>query len=86
MFNTSNPKFISRICVENVHDKDKDIQCEVCDIWVHIKCNNLNYLDFRYLQYSGKSWNCIEYFSVIFLSIPYHVVVITLVGVLGKKN
>ena len=30
------------------------------------KCNNLNYLDYRYLQNCNESWYCIECFSAIF--------------------
>ena len=30
------------------------------------KCNNLNYLDYRYLQNCNESWYCIECFSTIF--------------------
>ena len=30
------------------------------------KCNNLNYLDYRYLQNSNKFWYCIECSSTIF--------------------
>ena len=61
MCNINCPKFPCRICVKNVSDKDKAVQCDLCELWVHIKCNNLNYLDYRYLQNSNKSWYCIEY-------------------------
>ena len=37
-----------------------------CKLWVHIKCNNLNYLDYRYLQNNNESWHCIECCSTIF--------------------
>ena len=36
------------------------------ELWVHIKCNNHNYLDYRSLQNSNKSWYCIECCSTIF--------------------
>ena len=45
MCNTTYPKFFWRICEKNVSDKDKAVQCELCELWVQIKCNNLNYLD-----------------------------------------
>ena len=66
MCNITYPKFPCRICVKNVSDKDKAVQCDLCELWVHIKCNNLNYLDYRYLQNSNKSWYCIECCSTIF--------------------
>ena len=47
-------------------DKDKGVQFDLCELWVHIKCNNLNYLDYRYLQNSNESWYCIECCSTIF--------------------
>ena len=47
-------------------DKDKAVQFDLCELWVHIKCNNLNYLDYRYLQNSNKSWYCIECCWTIF--------------------
>ena len=41
MCNSNFPKFPCRICVKNVSDKDKAVQCDLCELWVHIKCNNL---------------------------------------------
>ena len=50
MCNINHPKFPCRICAKNVHGKDKAVQCDLCELWIHIKCNKLNYLDYRYLQ------------------------------------
>ena len=47
---------------KNVQDKDKAVQYDLCELWIHIQCNNLNYSDYRYLQ------NCA---AQLFLSIPY---------------
>ena len=76
MCNISHLKFPCKICAKNVHqDKNKVVQCNLCELWIHIKCNNLNYLDCsRYLQNCDESsWYCIECCSTIFpfLSIPY---------------
>ena len=49
-----------------LHDKDKAVQCDLCEFWIHIKCNNLNYLDYRCLQNCDESWYCIECCSSIF--------------------
>ena len=49
MCNINYPKFPCRICVKNVSDKDKAVQCDLCELWVYIKCNNLNYLDITIL-------------------------------------
>ena len=59
-------KFPCRICAKNVSENVKAVQCDLCELWVHIKCNNLNYLDYRYLQNSNESWYFIEYCSTIF--------------------
>ena len=39
----------------NVHDKDEDVQSDLCKLWIHITCNNLKYLDYRYLQNCDES-------------------------------
>ena len=51
---------------QNVSDKDKTVQCDLCKLWDHIKCNNHNYLDYRHLQSSNESWHCTECCSTIF--------------------
>ena len=66
MCNTNDPKFPCKICAKNIHDKDKAVQCDLCELWIHIKCNNLNYLDYRYLQNCDESWYCIDCCSTIF--------------------
>ena len=66
MCNINHPKFPCKIYAKNVQDKDKAVQCEICEIWIHIKCNNLNYLDYRYLQNCDESWYCRESCSTIF--------------------
>ena len=60
--NTNNPKFPCWTCAKNVYGKDKAVQCDLCE-HIHIKYNNLNYLDYRYLH---ESWYCIEFCSKIF--------------------
>ena len=66
MCNINHPKFPCKICAKIVHDKDKAVQCGLCELWIHIKCNNLNYLDYRYLQNCDESWYCIDCCSTIF--------------------
>ena len=66
MCNINHPKFPCRICAKNVHDKDKAVQCDLCELWIHIKCNKLYYLDYRYLQNYDESWYCIDCCSTIF--------------------
>ena len=73
MHSIKNPKFPCRICTKNVHDKDKAVQCDLCKLWIHMKCNNLNYLDYSYLQNCDESWYCIEVAAQFSLSTPYQV-------------
>ena len=54
------------ICAKNTHDKDKAVKCDLCKLWIHIKCNNLNYLDYRYVQNCDESWYRRECCSTIF--------------------
>ena len=65
MCNINHPKFPCKICVKTVQDKDKAVRCDLCELWIHIRCNNLNYLDCRYLQNCDESWQCIECCSTI---------------------
>ena len=55
-----------KISAKNVSENVKTVQYDLCELWVHIKCNNLNYLDYRYLQNSNESWYCIECCGTIF--------------------
>ena len=66
MCNINHSKFLCRICAINVHDNDKAVKCDLYELWIHIKCNNLNYLDYRSLQNCDESWYCIECCSAIF--------------------
>ena len=66
MCNINHRKFPCKICARNVYDKDKAIQCDLCELWIHIKCNNLSYLDYSYLQNCDESWYCIKCYSTVF--------------------
>ena len=59
-------KFPCKICTKNVSENIKAVQCDLCELCFHIKCNNLNYLGYRYLQNSNESWYCMECCSTIF--------------------
>ena len=67
MCNINHPKYPCKICPKNVQDKDEAVQCDLCELWIHIKCSNFNYLDYRYLQNYGECWYCIECCSTTFL-------------------
>ena len=64
---TSNIVFPScNICGKSVSDKDDAIQCDICQAWIHLKCNKLNNIDYKYLQGSSDPWFCLYCFSSIF--------------------
>ena len=60
------PKFPCMICAKNVSENVKAVQCHLCERWVHIKCNNLNNIDYSYLRNNNESWYCIDCCSTIF--------------------
>ena len=62
------PKFPCKICTKNVSEINKAVPCWnfEWELWVHIEYNNLNYLNYSYLQNSNESWNCVECCSTIF--------------------
>ena len=66
MCNINLPKYPCRTCAKYVYDKDKAVKCDLCELWIYIKCNNLNYLDYKYLQNIDESWYCIECCSTMF--------------------
>ena len=37
-------------CEKIVKNHDKAICCDLCIRWIHIRCNNLNDLDYEYLK------------------------------------
>ena len=59
-------KFPCKICENNVTYCNQAIQCDLCDSRVHIKCNDLNYIDYKFLQNSNDPWFCISCCSKIF--------------------
>ena len=61
-------KFPCKICKKSVNSNHKSIQCDLCDNWIHIKCNNLNDIDYNSLKNSNEPWYCISCTTVI---LPY---------------
>ena len=38
------------MCHVNINNKDSAAQYNICQSWVDIKCNKINYIDYRYLE------------------------------------
>lgn len=45
-----------RIYKKNVNGNYDAIQCDIGNFLVHIKYNNLNYMDYEYLQQNNDPW------------------------------
>ena len=64
---TSNIVFLScNICEKSVSDKDDAIQCDIYQAWIHLNCNKLNYIDYKYLKGSIDIWFCLYCCSSVF--------------------
>ena len=61
-------KFPCKICENNVTNHDQVIQYDLCNSWIHIKCSDLNYTDYKFLQSSNDPWLCIHAAAKVSLS------------------
>ena len=75
IFSNSNITFPCKICNTKINDTDSAAQCDISQFWIYMKCNNLNHIDYKYLQGSNDPWFCILCCNEIF---PF--------GTLGSKN
>ena len=48
--------FPCKICQKNVNNNHKAIKCDLCETWVHIKCNKLDDVDYENLRTSTDPW------------------------------
>ena len=53
-------KFPCKICKKPVAQNHKAVFCDICDTWVHIKCNKINNQTYNILKKEKVSWSCIE--------------------------
>ena len=60
--------FLCRICNKHIDDNDHAIQYDIWNFWVYIKCNNLNYIDYKYLHVKNDPWCYITCSNWIFSS------------------
>ena len=60
------PIFPCKLCPKNVTDNDNAILCDLCQTWVHIKCNHLNYMDYKYLHGCNEPWYCLPCSKTLF--------------------
>ena len=55
-----------KICRKPVAKNHKAINCDNCNIWVHIKCNHNNKTTYEHLQKDQTFWYCMECTKEIF--------------------
>ena len=47
------------ICTKAIGNNDNSIYCDICNLWAHIKCNNLNFIYYQYLyRYDDSCLKC----------------------------
>ena len=54
-------KIFNKAGVKNYHA----VQCDHCQLWVHIRCNKINLQTYKFLQKSSFAWYCIKCFEDI---------------------
>ena len=52
-------KFPCEICNKTVKSNQKAVQCDLCDLWVHIDCNGLLEEEYENLKYDHDLWYCL---------------------------
>ena len=53
-------------CTGITDDNDNYIYCDKYNLWVHIKCNDLNFLDLQYLNGNDDPWFCLKCSTELF--------------------
>ena len=61
-------KFPCTICKRTVAKNHKALQCNLCDQWIHIKCNLIDKKTYEKLKHDTSFWFCINCSDNIF---PY---------------
>ena len=52
--------FPCHICTKTIIDNDDAIYRDKCNLWVHINCNNLNFIDYQYRNGNDDPWFCLN--------------------------
>ena len=59
-------KFPCNLCSKPVAKNHRALCCDICDQWVHIKCNNISPSDYELLKSSESKWFCVKCIGCIF--------------------
>ena len=60
------PHFPASVWHKSIGNKENSIFCDLCKLWVHIKCNHINYVDYQYLSGCNDPWYCLNCNSEIY--------------------
>ena len=52
-------KYPCGICYKSVKSNHKAVQCDTCDLWVHIGCNGTSDDEYELLKVSDDLWECL---------------------------
>ena len=77
-------QFPCGICLKAVANNHQVINCDKCNLWIHIKCNAINKQTYNYLKPDCSHWFCISY-TKEFLSFSGIEDGEFIYGTLGKK-
>ena len=57
----NNLRWPCNICNKNVTPSMKAIQCDSCNKWIHIKCNDISAVEYDYFSSTNDDidWNCL---------------------------
>ena len=58
--------FPRSIFTKAIGDNHNYIYCDKCNLWVNMKCNNLNFRDYQYLNGNDDPWFCLKCNSELF--------------------
>ena len=53
-------KYPCGICEKSVKSNHKAVQCDICNLWSHTKCNNISRNEYSLLETSDKKWACVK--------------------------
>ena len=54
-------KYPYKVCNKVVAKSHNTIQCDLCDMWVHVKCNKINLQTYRFFQQCQVQWFCCKF-------------------------
>ena len=78
-----NSKFPCDISAKTVAKNHNAVCCDICHLWVHIKCNNITKFCYRKLQQSHERWYCQKCIKQV---LPFSALIYTQLNRITKGN